>query len=192
MDHRDARFDGAGRHTLMPSSRPPGQSRAPLAGGDWEDVAGSKVDPSRAYEFKAPSGKSIALFFYDGPISQAVAFEKLLHNGEEFANGSWAPFRAIALDPTDAHRHRRRNLRPSPPASAKWRWRMRSIASSRRSWQRSPTTANTWRRIRPTHEAQNLREHLLELRAWRGALAQQLRLQCRAPPAGTRNGGAAA
>jgi len=26
------------------------------------------------------------LFFYDGPISQAVAFEKLLSNGQNFAN----------------------------------------------------------------------------------------------------------
>ncbi len=33
----------------------------------------------------------------------------------------------------------------------------------------------------PTHEAQIYRKHVLELRAWRGALAQQLRLQCRPP-----------
>ncbi len=65
----------------------PHQAKAirPLSGGDWQDVTGSKIDPTRAYVFNAPGGKSIALFFYDGPISQAVAFEKLLDNGEKFA-----------------------------------------------------------------------------------------------------------
>jgi len=33
-----------------------------------------------------PSGRSISLFFYDGPISHAVAFEKLLFNGQNFAD----------------------------------------------------------------------------------------------------------
>jgi hypothetical protein len=35
---------------------------------------------------RLPSGKSIAIFFYDAPISQAVAFEKLLDSGERFAD----------------------------------------------------------------------------------------------------------
>ena len=33
-----------------------------------------------------PSGRKIALFFYDGPISQDLAFGGLLMNGERFAN----------------------------------------------------------------------------------------------------------
>jgi alpha-amylase/alpha-mannosidase (GH57 family) len=57
----------------------------PLAGGEWQDVSGGKVDPTRPYLVRTPSGASINVFFYDGPISQAVAFEKLLHNGEGFA-----------------------------------------------------------------------------------------------------------
>ena len=57
-----------------------------LSGGAWIDVSGSRIDPTRPYLFKTPSGQSINLFFYDGPISQAVAFEKLLDNGEKFAN----------------------------------------------------------------------------------------------------------
>ena len=56
-----------------------------IAGGRWKDVSGSLIDPSRAYLCRLPSGRSISIFFYDGPISQAVAFEKLLSNGEEFA-----------------------------------------------------------------------------------------------------------
>ncbi len=65
----------------------PHQAKAirPLTGGYWEDVTGSKIDPTRAYLFRASSGKTISIFFYDGPISQAVAFEKLLDNGEKFA-----------------------------------------------------------------------------------------------------------
>jgi alpha-amylase/alpha-mannosidase (GH57 family) len=48
----------------------------------WQEKEG--IDPSRAYLCRLPSGKSIALFFYDGAISQAVAFEKLLVSGEKF------------------------------------------------------------------------------------------------------------
>jgi len=58
----------------------------PLDGGQWRDVHGSRVDPKRPYLARLPSGKSIALFFYDGPVSQAVAFERLLHNGDRFAD----------------------------------------------------------------------------------------------------------
>lgn len=54
--------------------------------GKWKDVSGAKIDPSRAYLQRLPSGRHIAIFFYDGPISQAVAFEKLLNRGDDFAN----------------------------------------------------------------------------------------------------------
>ena len=56
-----------------------------LNGRKWKDIRGGRIDPSRAYLCRLPSGKSINLFFYDGPISQAVAFEGLLENGERFA-----------------------------------------------------------------------------------------------------------
>ncbi len=52
---------------------------------DGEDVSGQRIDPTRAYLLKLPSGKSMNVFFYDGPISRAVAFEGLLNNGEHFA-----------------------------------------------------------------------------------------------------------
>ena len=35
---------------------------------------------------KLPSRKTINVFFYDGPISQGVAFERLLDNGQRFAD----------------------------------------------------------------------------------------------------------
>ncbi|MBN1188423.1 MAG: DUF3536 domain-containing protein [Dehalococcoidales bacterium] len=52
---------------------------------EWEDVSGGRIDPTRAYQITLPSGRKMALFFYDGPISRAVAFEGLLENGENFA-----------------------------------------------------------------------------------------------------------
>jgi alpha-amylase/alpha-mannosidase (GH57 family) len=53
---------------------------------DWQDVNGGKIDPTRPYLVRLPEGRSIAIFFYDGPVSQAVAFEKLLTNGDAFAD----------------------------------------------------------------------------------------------------------
>ena len=52
----------------------------------WHDVSGGRIDPTRAYEQRLPSGRKIALFFYDGPVSRAVAFEGLLSRGEDLAN----------------------------------------------------------------------------------------------------------
>jgi alpha-amylase/alpha-mannosidase (GH57 family) len=52
---------------------------------EWEDVSGARVDPTMPYVVKLSSGRSIVVFFYDSPVSQAVAFEKLLVNGERFS-----------------------------------------------------------------------------------------------------------
>ncbi|MCF6154374.1 MAG: DUF3536 domain-containing protein [Candidatus Brocadia sp.] len=57
-----------------------------LSAEKWKDVSGGRIDPTRAYLCKLPSGRTINIFFYDGPISQAVAFENLLNRGEDFAN----------------------------------------------------------------------------------------------------------
>jgi alpha-amylase/alpha-mannosidase (GH57 family) len=65
---------------------------AKLGTDQWEDVGGGRVDPTRAYLCRLPSGRSISLFFYDGPISKAVAFEKLLNRGEDFVNRLVAGF----------------------------------------------------------------------------------------------------
>jgi alpha-amylase/alpha-mannosidase (GH57 family) len=52
---------------------------------EWQDASGAHVDPSQPYLVKLKSGRSIVVFFYDAPIAQAVAFEKLLTDGEKFA-----------------------------------------------------------------------------------------------------------
>ncbi|MCC6346528.1 MAG: DUF3536 domain-containing protein, partial [Nitrospirales bacterium] len=54
--------------------------------GEWQNVEGGKVDPTTAYLCRLPSGRSIALFFYEGSISYAVASAGLLKNGTEMAN----------------------------------------------------------------------------------------------------------
>ncbi len=53
---------------------------------EWTDVRKGKIDPKMSYRCKLPSGKAITIFFYDGPISQDVAFSDLLINGKNFAN----------------------------------------------------------------------------------------------------------
>jgi len=50
------------------------------------DVTGDRIDPSRPYLVRLPSKNQINVFFYDGPISQGVAFERLLDNGRRFAD----------------------------------------------------------------------------------------------------------
>ena len=57
-----------------------------IGGRVWRDVRGSRIDPTQAYEHRLPSGRKIALFFYDGPIARAVAFEGLLSSGEHLAH----------------------------------------------------------------------------------------------------------
>jgi alpha-amylase/alpha-mannosidase (GH57 family) len=57
----------------------------PLDGdGEWLEI-GEQVDPSRAYRWRAPGGATLALFFYDGPISRAIAFGDALSRGEALA-----------------------------------------------------------------------------------------------------------
>jgi alpha-amylase/alpha-mannosidase (GH57 family) len=52
---------------------------------DWTEQKGA-IDPTMPYRCNLPSGRSIDLFFYDGPISRAVAFERLLARGENLAH----------------------------------------------------------------------------------------------------------
>ena len=53
--------------------------------GNWTDTPNAGVDTTRSYLMRFDSGVSIAVFFYDGPTSRAIAFEGLLNSGENFA-----------------------------------------------------------------------------------------------------------
>ena len=66
---------------LAPSQA--GQLRADKD-ASWIDLEYG-IDSRRAYACRLPSGSSIGLFFYDGALATAVAFEKLLFSGENFA-----------------------------------------------------------------------------------------------------------
>ena len=57
----------------------------PLGARGWRDATGGRIDPRVPYRHLLPSGRTIDIFFYDGPVSQGVAFEHLLTRGEDFA-----------------------------------------------------------------------------------------------------------
>ena len=61
---------------------------------EWQGMEGARIDPTRPYACHLPSGRVVTLFFYDGPISHAVAFENLLTNGERFAERLLTGFNA--------------------------------------------------------------------------------------------------
>ena len=71
--------------------------------GRYHDVTGSRIDPAHPYLAKLPSKKRLNLFFYDGPISQAVAFEGLLSNGQRFADRLMSGFSATRQFPQLVH-----------------------------------------------------------------------------------------
>src|SRR5512140_2164690 len=58
----------------------------------WQDVSGGRIDPGMAYRVSLPSGSTMNLFFYDGSISHALAFERLLNSGEAFAKRLMSAF----------------------------------------------------------------------------------------------------
>ena len=69
------------RFTLLAPSQAAG-IRTP--GGDWQPGAVA-LDPRRAYRCEVGHGRDLALFFYDGGISHAVAFGDLLRSGDALA-----------------------------------------------------------------------------------------------------------
>lgn len=75
----------------------------PIGHPAWVDVGGGRVDPRRAYDVALPSGKHIAVFFYDGPLSRAVAFEHVLNDGKTFADRILGTFHPSAREPQIVH-----------------------------------------------------------------------------------------
>jgi alpha-amylase/alpha-mannosidase (GH57 family) len=55
------------------------------SGASWTDTPNAGVDTTHPYLVRFDSGASIAVFFYDGPTSRAIAFEGLLNSGENLA-----------------------------------------------------------------------------------------------------------
>ena len=62
----------------------------------WTTPLANSVDTTRPYLMRFDSGVSIAVFFYDGATSRAIAFEGLLNSGEAFAARLKAGFKESA------------------------------------------------------------------------------------------------
>ena len=58
----------------------------PVGGGRWIDVRGGKVDPSLPclYRHRDGSGRSIAVFFYDGGLAHGISFAGTLSTTDRF------------------------------------------------------------------------------------------------------------
>lgn len=63
-----------------------------LKDAEWSETGDKRIDTTEAYLCRLPSGREIALFFYNQEISHAVGFAGLLNSGEEFAKRLVAPF----------------------------------------------------------------------------------------------------
>jgi alpha-amylase/alpha-mannosidase (GH57 family) len=71
---------------FSPSNKASEKDRAlaPEGMSDWTDTPDATVDTTRPYLVRLDNGRSITVFFYDGPSSRAIAFEGLLNDGETF------------------------------------------------------------------------------------------------------------
>lgn len=58
----------------------------------WGDVSGEAIDSRQPYLCRLPSGASITIFFYDGPLSKGIAFSGLLKDGQRFMNSLMSIF----------------------------------------------------------------------------------------------------
>jgi alpha-amylase/alpha-mannosidase (GH57 family) len=92
-------------HGLRFTILEPGQAARVRKAGTrpWKELTPGSIDPARAYRIVLPSGRGINAFFYDGPISRAVAFEGLLSHGETFAHRLLSAFSGDRGFPQLAH-----------------------------------------------------------------------------------------
>ncbi len=84
--------------------------------GEWVSCDKQPIDFTRPYQVALRSGKPFYVFFYEGAVSQAIAFEGLLNDGLEFRNRllgafsddrSWPQLVHIATDGESyGHHHR--------------------------------------------------------------------------------------
>jgi alpha-amylase/alpha-mannosidase (GH57 family) len=72
-----------------------------FATDNWTSTHNSTVDPTHPYLVQLDEGRSIAVFFYDGPASRAIAFEGLLNSGEAFGSRLLDGFRTPAPNSAD-------------------------------------------------------------------------------------------
>ena len=66
--------------------------------GEWIGTPDATVDPTQPYLVQLDEGRSIAVFFYNGPGSRAIAFEGLLNSGETFGRRLLEGFHPASAD----------------------------------------------------------------------------------------------
>jgi alpha-amylase/alpha-mannosidase (GH57 family) len=93
------------RHRIKFTILAPRQAKALRKIGEetWLKTDEQPIDTKRPYLCKLPSGKSIVLFFYDGDISQGVAFSGLLNDGKKFADRLLNSFDSDSEEPQLVH-----------------------------------------------------------------------------------------
>ena len=91
------------------------KSDADKSESNWTNTPEATVDTTRPYLVRFPSGASIAVFFYNGPVSRAIAFERLLDSGDNlvarlkggFKDGAQPQLMNVATDGESyGHHHR--------------------------------------------------------------------------------------
>ena len=93
----------------------PGQAARVKTSDGWRDVSDGSIDPRQPYRYLHPdgSGRSIALFFYDGAISRAIAFEgalassqALIERCERASGGAGTLVHAVTDGESYGHHHK--------------------------------------------------------------------------------------
>ena len=147
-------------------------------GGDWTETPNASVDTTHPYLVRFDSGVSIAVFFYDGAASRAIAFEGLLNSGESFAARLKGGFKDnaqpqlvhVATDGESyGHHHRYGEMALS--------YALRLLEGDRNVKLTNYGCFLT--QFPPEYEARDCGQHVVELRARSGTLAVELRLQRR-------------
>ena len=77
--------------------------RNPEQTEDWTDTPYTTVSTMRPYRVPLDEGRSIAVFFYNGPASRAIAFEGLLNSGDDFGKRLIKDFNASSGEPQLSH-----------------------------------------------------------------------------------------
>ena len=154
-----------------------------LGEAKWQELKGRRHRSAPApTSSRLPSGRSIALFFYDGPIARAVAFEGLLSHGDRFIERLTGAFRRkrdgaqlvhVATDGESyGHHHRFGDM-----ALAYVLDQIETQAS-----RRNLTNYGEFLGKTPAdRRSRNRREKLLELRPRHRSLVERLRLQLGRP-----------
>jgi alpha-amylase/alpha-mannosidase (GH57 family) len=90
-----ATVDGRGNGNPTSAAVPDSKSDATR---EWIGTLDATVDPTQPYLVQLNHGRSIAVFFYNGPASRAIAFEGLLNSGEDFGRRLLAGFHPASPD----------------------------------------------------------------------------------------------